>query len=1090
MQFRRVFTVGGLYHGVKFVERESSVREKGGRVTKAVTVVVPEQWSQNATDILAQKYMRRAGLPTELVKADEPNVPAFLQPHRRREGDEPFDVVRDADRELDARDVFRRIAGCWAYWGWKLGYFKSEFDALVFFEEAQHALAVQAFAPATPQWLNTGLNWAYGLTGPDVGLWAMNSFDGKTVSVSQTVDSFGRPQLSACYIHSVEDTLLGDYGIASLVERESRTFKFGGGAGSNFSRLRGEGEPLSGGGRSSGLMSWLRIFDVNAGSIKSGGTSRRAAKMDILDVDHPDIVKFIRWKAEEEAKVAFLVAGSAACRDLYQKLATATGDREKAAAAWAAVDAGVPEGYVAQMLAAVENEIASPPASMTTDYEAEAYNTVSGQNANNTIRVSGEFMKAVRDGGRWKLVNRVDGGTAAEVDARDLWGEIVNAAWKCADPGLHFADNVADWNTVQTTDEIRGTNPCSEYIAPDDTSCNLASLRLTAFDGGSPDTFRCDDFVHAARLLTVALDISCSLASYPSKRVAEGTAAFRNLGLGYADLGALLMRWGIPYGSEAGCDTAGWLTAVMHFEALATSVQLAERLGSFPKYKPNRKRMNGVVNNFLKAARCDDRIGDAEAVAVANPPRAMAAGIPQSPRRIINEQAEYIAANATKYGFRNANVTLLAPTGTIGILMDCDTTGVEPDYALVKWKTLAGGGYMKIVNGSVPKALETLGYDRATVDKVGKWIAGNPFDSEFEKAADERIHAGADVGGLTWPEIVRAVTNAVDLRHVVPNLFTGPDAGEKFAFWNRIVCGNGTVEGCGLVKSEHLPVFDCANRCGTGQRAIAPMDHVRMMSAAQAFLSMGISKTVNMPSGATPDEVGDVYYHSWVHGVKCNALYRDGSKLSQPLAGAAAGVAALVGQRPPAATTAAHAAERQKLPDYREGYTQKFRIGGHKFYLRTGEYPDGRLGEIWLDCHKEGATLRGMMNAVAMAVSIGLQHGVPLSEFLDAFAFTRFEPSGPVQGHENLKFGTSVLDVVFRDLGIRYGGRSDWAHVQTDQKPAAESKKSEPAAATDMEKATAKGYEGTPCGACGTFTLLRSGTCLYCQTCGATTGCS
>ncbi|MCB8932624.1 MAG: vitamin B12-dependent ribonucleotide reductase [Fimbriimonadaceae bacterium] len=1057
MKISRYYTAEGKdpYAGIPFEPRRSEIRNPdGSTVFLMENVMVPAHWSQVATDILAQKYFRKAG-------------------------------VKQADgtdgSESDARQVFHRLAGCWRQWGEQHGYFDTAKDAQAFYDELCHMLAQQVAAPNSPQWFNTGLNFAYDITGTPQGHFYVDPKSGK---LKRSENAYGRPQPHACFILSVKDDLVNEGGIMDLWTREARIFKYGSGVGTNFSKIRGENERLSGGGKSSGLMSFLRVGDRSAGAIKSGGTTRRAAKMVCLDIDHPDVEQFVNWKVVEEQKVASLVTGSqlnqkhlnailASCRTEGGSINADPRKNDALRKAIAEAKASnIPLNYIQRVLQLATQGITSIEfPTFDTGYESEAYLTVSGQNSNNSVRVPNEFFHAVESDGEWNLTSRLDGRVVKSMPARELWGDVCNAAWACADPGIQYDTTINEWHTCPADGRINASNPCSEYMFLDDTACNLASINLIKFLDPKTGSFDLDGYRHAIRLWTAVLEISVLMAQFPSPEIAQLSYDFRTLGLGYANLGALLMQMAIPYDSEQGRAIAGALTAVLGGESYATSAEMAGELGPFPKYEKNRESMLRVIRNHRRAA-YNAQKDQYEALSI------LPVGIdpdecPTEMLKAAREAWDRAVELGEQHGFRNAQVTVLAPTGTIGLIMDCDTTGVEPDFALVKFKKLAGGGYFKIINQSIPVALNTLGYASEEVDEIvayckgHKTFAGAPHINEKSLAAK----------GFT-PEIIerleQGLENAFELKFVF-NKFT---IGEAFCRdvlgitdaemndWsfdllgrlgftkaqveaaNEYVCGTMTIEGAPHLKAEHLPVFDCANKCGSkGRRFISAEGHIRMMAAVQPFLSGAISKTINLPGDASIQAIDDAYTLSWKLGLKANALYRDGSKLSQPLnassdEAAAAILEASLGDEEPAVENEVmqtaqklvyrYIAKRRLMPNRRRGYTQKARVGGHKVYLRTGEFEDGSLGEIFVDMHREGAAFRSLMNCFAIAISLGLQYGVPLEEFVDAFVFTRFEPNGSVQGHDNIKMSTSVIDFLFRELALSYLGRTDLVQVKPE----------------------------------------------------------
>jgi ribonucleoside-diphosphate reductase alpha chain len=1192
MQLMRRYTVEGQdpFAAFHFVKRISRIVNPDGSVVFEMTdLLAPEHWSQVAVDVLAQKYFRRAGLPRHSERVAETGLPDWLQ-RSRPCADDPRD-----NHESDARQVFRRLAGCWTYWGWKGGYFSSDADARAFFDETCHMLAAQMAAPNSPQWFNTGLHWAYGIEGPPQGHYYV---DPATEEMTRATSAYEHVTPHACFIQSIKDDLVNDGGIMDLWVREARIFKYGSGTGSNFSELRGDGEPLSGGGKSSGLMSFLKIGDRAAGAIKSGGTTRRAAKMVVLDLDHPDIEEFINWKVVEEQKVAALVAGS---RHLNRHLnailqachrwanAEERFDRGRNAGLRKAIQeaqqALVPINYIERALQLARQGFTSLRFDeYDTDWNSKAYFTVSGQNSNNSVRIPNAFMDAVEQDAPWHLYWRTEKVNAAKecraskprktMPARELWDQITYAAWACADPGVQFDTTINEWHTCPNDGRIRATNPCSEYCFLDDTACNLASLNLIRFYDFQTRRFDVDSFRHATRIWTLILEISVYMAQFPSQAVAQRSYDYRTLGLGYANMGTLLMVQGLPYDSPEGRAQCGAISALMHAVSYATSAEMASEVGPFPRYEHNREAMARVVRNHRRAAyRAPRHEYEGLTIAPVGIDEALCpAYLLEAARRDCDRMVEL----GEKHGYRNAQVTCIAPTGTIALVMDCDTTGVEPDFALVKFKKLAGGGYFKIINASIPPALERLGYTTQQIEEIIRYSRG----SATLEGCPHINRASLLAKGFTADkidEIEKQLPGAFE----VPFLFNRWTLGDEFcretlgftkeelesprfdmlaalgfsrvqiAEANAYACGTMTIEGAPHLKREHYPIFDCANKCGKlGQRFLSAEAHIRMMAATQPFVSGAISKTINMPHEATIDDVKQAYKLSWQLMLKANALYRDGSKLSQPLN--------TVADAPDLETVEAKAepvriaekivhryiARRRRLPDRRAGYTQKARVGNHKIYLRTGEYEDGALGEIFVDMHKEGAAFRSMTNCFAIAISLGLQHGVPLDEFVDAFVFTRFEPNGVVQGNPHIKMTTSIIDYIFRELAITYLGRHDLAHVEEEdlrgdalhrdrgepefedeeviEERVIESKPPSKAFATprsehlhplpengnghklavklenprqaSMEEkirvARLKGYEGDPCSECGQLTLVRSGACCKCDSCGATSGCS
>ncbi len=1214
MKIDRYYTTAdsGAYGGTAFCDGSSELRSIDGSVMSGVRgLTVPEDWSQTAVDILAQKYLRKAGVPAKLKPVNEKGIPSFLARHVANEA--ALEKLPKEDRytgEKDAADAFDRMAGTWTWWGWKGGYFTSEEDARAYYDEMRAMLASQIAAPNSPQWFNTGLHWAYGIDGPAQGHFFA---DHKTGDVQLATTAYERPQPHACFIQSVNDDLVTEGGVMDLWAREARLFKFGSGSGTNFSNIRAEGEPLSGGGVSSGLMSFLKIGDVAAGAIKSGGVTRRAAKMVIVDIDHPDIEKFIAWKASEEQKVAALVVGSRQLKKHFGCVlaATKTTDTDEpfnpkinnilAKAVKDARSDGVPETAlkrVIQWASQGYGEIAVD--TFTTDWDGEGYRSVFGQNANNSVRVSNDFVDAIRNDEAWSLTRRTDGGIHKTVSARDLWQKLSEAAWSSADPGLQFHDTINEWHTCPADGQIRGSNPCSEYMFLDDTACNLASLNLVKFlkEDGEFDIAR---FEHACRLWTLTLEISVAMAAYPSAEIAQRSHRYRTLGLGFANLGGLLMSCGLAYDSEEARTIAGAISALMSGCAYRASAEIAATQGPFPGFKANADAMMRVVRNHAAAA---GAVNDFTALTHRPAVLAESATFKGLSGAAANKWHAAIALGE-KHGFRNAQVSVIAPTGTIGLVMDCDTTGIEPDFALVKFKKLAGGGHLKIINRTVPAALKKLGYaDHQITDITNYAVGRGTLDGAPGINFDDLRHEG--FGDTQISALNEALTSAFDMTYV----FNVHTLGESFLRGtleftdeqvaqsgygilrdlgfddedihkaNIYCCGTMTLEGAPHLKEQHLPVFDCATPCGRiGTRALSVSAHIDMMAAVQPFISGAISKTVNLPNAATVDDCSRVYRNAWAKGLKSIALYRDASKLSQPLASALIAEEGLdedladapAGERARIFTERVveriieRAPGRKRLPDRRKGYIQKAIVGGHKVYLHTGEFDNGELGEIFLDMHKEGAAFRSLMNNFAIAISLGLQYGVPLEEYVDAYLFTRFEPAGPVQGNDKIKNANSILDYIFRELAISYLGREDLAHTAGREsfdaigKGVSEEKIQEEASrliskgfsrsstmdnlvvlrggefdrlrnqidpanqdATEeyyedvadqeakreaagsaaipagklatprgeREDAIVKGYEGDACPDCGQFTLVRSGTCLRCESCGASTGCS
>jgi ribonucleoside-diphosphate reductase alpha chain len=899
--FERYFTDGkkSPFDAVEWEKRTAQIgNEKGATIFKQENVEVPKSWSQTATNIVASKY--------------------FHGKHGT------------AEREGSVRQLIARVVNTVVRWGEEGGYFRDAASRDVFRDELTHLLVEQKMSFNSPVWFNVGVQ--------------------------------PKPQCSACFINSVEDSMES---IMGLTRTEGMLFKWGSGTGTNFSTLRGSKESLSGGGIASGPVSFMKGFDAFAGVIKSGGKTRRAAKMVILNIDHPDIVEFIECKVKEEKKAHVLIS----------------------------------QGYDSAI-------------------DGEAYSSIFFQNANHSVRVTDEFMRAAEGKRDWWTKNVADGQPNEKLSASDLLYKIADSTWHCGDPGMQYDSTVNRWHTCKTTARINASNPCSEYMFLDDTACNLASLNLMKYLG-SNGQFDVQAFKHAVDVTITAQEILVDKASYPTPKIAENSHNFRPLGLGYANLGALLMSMALPYDSDEGRDVAGAVTALMCGEAYAQSARVAGRMGPFPGFAVNREPMLDVIRMHRNALR----------------------GIKPE-----NVQADlYIGAEGAwdsalelgeKHGFKNSQVTVLAPTGTIGFMMDCDTTGIEPDLALVKMKKLVGGGVIKIVNNTVPQALMKLGYT---------------------------------------PEQSSEIVSYIDK--------------------------NGKIDGAPYLNSGHVPVFDCS-LATTGGRSIAWRGHVKMMAAAQPFLSGAISKTINMPEESTIEDIMNAYIESWKLGLKAVAIYRDNSKRSQPLNAAGNNKeekkAEAVAE--PVQRELFQRTQREKLPVERDSVTHKFGVGGHEGYITVGMYQDGRPGEVFIKMSKEGSTLSGVMDGLALTLSIGLQYGVPLKVLVDKLLNTRFEPSG-ITANPNIRFATSVLDYIARWLGgkfissdyLKLGGAAPAegttiagallasGNVPTPMAP----RSSEPVSNSPRDA-----HEGAPtCSECGML-MVPNGACYKCENCGSTSGCS
>lgn len=1121
----------------------------GSTVFEMKDVEVPANWSQVATDILAQKYFRKKGVADEFGGRN--------------------------DSEWSAKQVVSRLAGTWRYWGEKYGYFANGEDAQAFEDELKYMLINQIAAPNSPQWFNTGLSWAYKITGDAQGHFYVDPESGE---MKRATDAYSRAQVHACFIQSVKDDLVNEGGIFDLMTREARLFKYGSGTGSNFSALRGKSETLSGGGKSSGLMSFLTTIDRAAGAIKSGGTTRRAAKMVCLDIDHPEVEDFINWKVIEEQKVAALTAGSHVCYEYLKRILDCANEKgmdpeenpELKSIIKKAKRRHVPLNYIKRILMLAEQGLTSEKFNFRTydtDFRSEAYLTVAGQNSNNSLRVSNKFLDALKNNQEWELINRTDGKVAKRIPAKKLWDEIAHAAWSCADPAIQWDTTFNEWHTCPADGKIKATNPCSEYAFLDDTACNLASVNLIKFYDAETGKFDTESFQHACRIWTIVLEISVLMAQFPAKEIAQRSYDFRTLGLGYANLGTLLMQMGIPYASEEAYAICGAVTSIMCGQSYETSAEMAGVLGAFKNYEKNKTHMLKVIKNHRRAAY--------------NAPKNEYESLTVTPRGIEDKYCpDYLLKAAQeiwdralelgeKSGYRNAQVTVIAPTGTIGLVMDCDTTGIEPDFALVKFKKLVGGGYFKIVNQSVVKALKTLGYSGSQIENIEAYVkghgtlAGCPFVNE--KALREigfterelmtietQLSAIFDIR-FAFNRFVLGDEFCRDTLGLTDEMLTDPKFNilqalgfteEQIESANEYVCGAMTIEGAPHLKEIHYPVFDCANRCGKkGQRFIPWLAHIKMMSAAQPFITGAISKTINMPEEATIKDVEKAYILSWEHMLKAVALYRDSSKLSQPLNTEAGDRYASLFKFDEDDTDETFTAKemqkaieqeaarpiRRKLPNERQSITHKFSVANHEGYITIGLYEDGAPGEIFIKMSKEGSTLSGIMDAFALTISLCLQYGVPLEVLVAKFCHSRFEPSG-MTGNRNIPIVKSIVDYIGRYLALKFLPKEtakkyhnaeliDRAYDETNpahlQKVPAEQppeksgisapfkrarEHSSPAESQSQTKAQlekaqknmvlALNNEDAPmCGTCGTV-MVRNGACYKCLDCGETSGCS
>jgi ribonucleoside-diphosphate reductase alpha chain len=1173
LKIERKFTKKGEspYASIKFELRTSKITNPDGSVVfEMKDVEVPESWSQVATDVLAQKYIRKQGVPQEDRDTGKPLLDKKGKPK--------------LGAEWSAKQVMDRLAGTWRHWGEKHGYFETQADAKAFEDEMRYLLMTQRAAPNSPQWFNTGLNWAYGIEGDAQGHYFVNENTGK---VERSKDAYTRPQPHACFIQSISDDLVNEGGIFDGVTREARLFKYGSGTGSNFSALRGCNEKLGGGGQSSGLMSFLAVFDRAAGAIKSGGTTRRAAKMVCVDMDHPEVEDFINWKVIEEQKVAALVAGSHICHEALKGVVKSVNDYGSdpkknpnlKRLILAASKVHVPLNTVKRVIMRSEQGMTLKEFSFRTydtDFRSEAYATVGGQNSNNSIRVTNDFLEAVEKDEDWDLVNRTSGEIYKTMKARDLWEQIAEAAWQCADPGLQYDTTINEWHTCPKSGRINASNPCSEYMFLDDTACNLASLNLVKFYDEEKKEFLLDEFKHSCFLWTIVLEVSVLMAQFPSEEIAQLSYDYRTLGLGYANIGTLLMRLGIPYDSEEGFAISGAITALMCGESYATSALMAKVRAPFPEYEPNKDDMLRVMRNHRAASyNAEKKFYEGLTITPTGiDPKLCPTDLLDAARDSWDRALEW----GQQYGYRNAQVTVIAPTGTIGLVMDCDTTGIEPDFALVKFKKLVGGGYFKIVNQSVQPALKKLGYSDTQAEEIIHYAKGHgtlegctvisheilrekgfkdqqiiavegQLESAFElKFAFNKWALGEDF----CQEILKMSKEDLDdpnfaiLKHLGFN-------DKQIEEANLYVCGTMTTEGAPHLKEEHYAVFDCANRCGNiGKRFIRPEGHIRMMAAAQPFISGAISKTVNLPEEATLDDVKNAYMESWKYMLKANALYRDGSKLSQPLNTSSMGgnLGSLFDFTDEDTETSVEETHqvverviqkpfRRKLPDERHSITHKFSIQGHEGYMTVGLYEDGMPGELFIKMSKEGSTLSGIMDAFALSVSLNLQYGVPLEVLVTKFTHSRFEPAG-MTGNSEIPMVKSIMDYLGRWLALKFLPREvakkyhngelvdrayeqgtqmprNFPHLQADFEKLVEEVKEtrvhdgvSPKISKTVvkEKVAAKAVgkeqlemmqsnmslrmnnEDAPlCTTCGAV-MTRNGTCYKCMSCGETSGCS
>lgn len=936
----------------------------------------PAHYSQSACNIIASKYFRKKGVPNK------------------------------RDSEYSMKQVAHRLVDFWVKGALDEGLFTKEYEQVVY-DELVFMFLNQMWAPNSPQWFNTGLKHAYQIDSPAQGHYY---FDEKEQKVLLSPDGYTRTQGSACFIVSVDDSLLGDKSLTDQLTTETRLFKFGSGVGSNWSSIRAEGEPLSGGGKSSGLLSFLKVFDRNAGAIKSGGTTRRAAKMNILDLDHPEIMNYICWKSTEEDKVRAL-----------GKM-----------------------GY-------------------DTHFEGEAYDTVSGQNANNSVRIPNTFMDSLTDDeATFTTKGRFDTDFTKDYRSSDIWNHIGKAAWNCGDPGVQYDDIINDWHTCPAGEDgelgakhnrINGSNPCSEYMFLDDTACNLASINIAKFYDIDTKTFDIEGYLHAIKLIQIVLETTIHWGQFPTADIARKSYLFRTTGLGLTNLGFTFMVMGLPYDSEEARTLASSLMSLLTGYSYYVSSLFAHKVGPFACYDLNASHMLNVLTNHARVAGYDSSDADFNSLSYA-------------PIRISHDILKDLGFNnlssslkkvwkdtlqtGTNYGFRNAQVSVLAPTGTIAFAMDCATTSSEPFFSHVAYKKLIGGGSMEIVNPAIPCALKTLGYTDQQIKDIESYV--------MEKA---------DMGGY---EMIK----------------------------------DGKIEGAPYIKAEHLSVFDTANKCGTGKRYISPEGHVRMMAALMPNVSGAISKTVNLPSDATVEDIKDIYYLSWKLGVKAIALYRDGCKASQPLNTT---MNEDVGKNLDDMTYGEllHYAKHQKEKDYqpirkkpfgiRTAHVHEAEMAGLKLYVTTSFFEDGRLGEVYISAGRQGSLIKGLLDSLSTTISEMLQYGVPPKDIAKMYRGQKYEPSGFVTRHPYIKSADSISDLISKIIDIEMG---DFSHCQikptenidTVKIPLPSYVEEMTATKDDSTDSSEQILFGELCPMCKSTKMVKNGTCKVCLECGSTTGCS
>lgn len=1032
------WTHDSIYDDMKFKLADAVIRSSNGEIIQKIdNVEVPEAWSQTACDIYATKYIRRAGVPNKTQHVDETDVPVWLQKSIPADG-------AVFGRETSIKQTVNRLVGCWTYHGWLNGYFQSETDAQAFYDEIRYMILNQICAPNSPQWFNTGLHWAYGIEGRSGNQYY---YDIQLKQIVKSVNAYEHPQVHACFILKVLDDLVNKNGIMDTAITEASIFKYGSGVGANFSNIRGANEKLSGGGQSSGLLSFLDVINKSAGAIKSGGTTRRAAKMVILDDDHPDLVEFIMWKVKEEAKVLSLVVGSEkidrhiknvvhACMQYSGDEADKYDANTNLALKIAIADAeqnGVPSSYCNHIVHAMESGIPINWEVFNLDWNGAAYRAVSGQNSNNSIFISDKFMNAVENDADWNLIARTDGSIIKTLKARKLWDLICYSAWACADPGVQYKDTIQSWHTCKTDGPIRGTNPCSEYVFLDNTACNLASINLDKMLLHTNDgiMFNIDAFKYACNLWTIVLDISVTMAQYPTYDFAESSLKYRTLGLGYGSMGSMLMSLGIAYDSDEGRSVAAAITAILTLSVYNTSSTLAQKLGTFEQYEENKESMLTVIENMHhlvhhQADKCKNL--NIKPYLVQLPESFKYLG--QAAQKLSHETLKA----AREHGVRNAQATVIAPTGTISFVMDLGTTSVEPTFSLVSWKKLAGGGDMRVLNKTVVDALHALQYTESQITDIKQYIFGHGNVKNAPHINNTALKAKGFTDDMI-EKMTHALKTAYDIKHIINTNFFGQDilqkrcninvtandnllevlgfSSEQITEANIYCCGHLTIEGAPHLKPSHISVFDCAMPNGVGVRFISPEGHYKMVAAVQPFISGAASKTVNLPEHITIEEISKIYFETWKYGIKCVSLYRNNSKLSQPM------------------NTTNLNQKAIKQNKEASGKRYGMRIDNQAFYILTQDNEQGLLTEIDIVMGKEGSSYRTLMDCFAQAISLGLKYNIPLNKYVEAFKNTAFDPAGIVTGYPGIDRALSPLDLLARVLEQEYIMKNKDTHMKT-----------------------------------------------------------